>query len=145
VVGARRCGAVWRGGCGVGETFVRGSCHISVCWRGGVVVGGGGMSVGDRCGELFAVVMMNDEFHCLSSACHVAMSDVAPETIVNNSIGVVRLTKWPNTSNDDICRCRSSSSRCHVARRILMFPRFWSWPLLGGVAWSWLLLSWLLF
>jgi hypothetical protein len=95
----------------------------------GVIVGGCGMSVGDRCGELFTVVMTNNEFHRSSSGCHVAMSNVAPETIVSNSVGVVRLTKWPNRSNDDICRCRSLSSHCHIAQHILTFPRCWSWPL----------------
>jgi hypothetical protein len=54
VVSARRCGAVWRGGCGVGETFVRGSRRISVCWRGGGRCGwlwhvGGGLLWGVVC------------------------------------------------------------------------------------------------
>jgi hypothetical protein len=56
MVGARRCGTVWHGGCRVG---VRRLWVILVAFEFvgvGVVVGGHGMSVGDRCGGLFAVV-----------------------------------------------------------------------------------------
>jgi hypothetical protein len=56
MVGARRCGMVWRGGCRV---CVRRSWVILAVFEFigvGVVVGGHGMLVGDCCGGLFAMV-----------------------------------------------------------------------------------------
>jgi hypothetical protein len=56
MVGAHRCGTVWCGGCRVGVhrlwVVLAAFKFVGV----GVVVGGHGMLVGDRCRGLFAVV-----------------------------------------------------------------------------------------